>query len=260
VAIRLKTPDELERMRRAGRVVRLVLDRLGERIAPGVTTEELDREAGRICREHGAECLFNGVPGRGGAGPFPGNICASLNDEVVHGIPSTRRAVREGDVLSVDFGVRLDGWCGDAACTYAVGEVSDDARRLLRVTETALAMAIDTIRPHRKWSDVARVMQSYIEEEGFSVVQDFVGHGIGREMHEDPKIPNFVSRELLRGDIRLEEGMVLAIEPMVNMGSPAVRTAGDGWTVKTRDGLPSAHFEHTVAVVAGGADVLTDGR
>ncbi|HAU36497.1 MAG TPA: type I methionyl aminopeptidase [Phycisphaerales bacterium] len=260
MAIRLKTSEQLEQMRNAGRVVRLVLDRLDEMAVPGVTTEEMDVEAERLCRSHGAECLFKGVPGRAGAGPFPGSICASLNDEVVHGIPSVRRKVRNGDVLSVDFGVRLNGWCADAARTYVVGDVSEKVRRLVDVTRNSLALAIGMMRPGEKWSHVARAMQDYVEAEGFSVVREFVGHGIGREMHEDPKVPNFFSRELAARDILLEEGVVLAVEPMVNMGTHAVRYAADGWTVVTRDGLPSAHFEHTVAVVAGGADVLTDAK
>jgi methionyl aminopeptidase len=259
VAITLKTKAQIEKMRQAGRIVRLVLDRLGEMIAPGMTTEELDAEAARLCRRHDAACLFKGVPGRGGAGPFPGNICVSLNEEVVHGIPS-KRVIREGDIVSVDFGVRLAGWCGDAAETYGVGRVDPKRRRLVDVTRNALAIAVQMIRPGEKWSTVARAIQEYVEGEGFAVIRDFVGHGIGREMHEDPKVPNFVSRELLAHDIELQEGVVLAVEPMVNMGSPAVAYADDGWTVRTKDRLPSAHFEHTLAVVPGGVDVLTNGR
>ena len=260
MAIKLKTRDEIEKIRQAGRIVRQVLNRLGEIISPGMTTEELDAEADRLCRKGGGECLFKGVPGRGGAGPFPGNICASLNEEVVHGIPSADRRIRDGDLVSVDFGVRLNGWCGDAAETYLVGKVADNVSRLVEVTRNSLAIAVEMTRPGEKWSNIARAMQSYIEDEGFSIVREFVGHGIGQQMHEEPKVPNFVSRELQTNDIVLQEGVVLAVEPMVNMGSPAVHYAADGWTVVTRDRLPSAHFEHTLAVVAGGADVLTDGR
>lgn len=259
MAVRLKNGDEIERIRQAGRIVRLVLDRLGEMIVPGVTTKELDDEAGKLCDENGAECLFRGVPGQRGAGPFPGAICASLNEELVHGIPSARK-IRSGDVVSIDFGVRLDGWCGDAAETFIVAEVPPHVRRVVEVTRNSLAMAIEMMRPERKWSSIARAMQTYIEGEGFSVVRDFVGHGIGAEMWEDPKVPNFVSRELEARDIVLTEGMVLAVEPMVNMGSSRVRYAPDGWTVVTHDGLPSAHFEHTVAVTDKGALVLTNGR
>ena len=259
MAIKLKSPDEIERMRRAGRIVRRVLDRLGEMIAPGVTTKELDAEAERVCLAANATCLFKGVPGRGKAGPFPGNACVSINEEVVHGIPSDRE-VADGDIVSVDFGVRLDGWCGDAAETFVVGPVEPDVKRLVDVTRNSLTIAIDMCRPGEKWSTIAETMQDYVEGEGFSVVREFVGHGIGSEMHEDPKVPNFVSRELRARDIVLSEGMVIAIEPMVNMGSPGVSGAPDGWTVLTSDGRPSAHFEHTVAIMSDGASALTNGR
>lgn len=259
MAIRLKTPEQIERMRRAGRVVRQVLTRIGEVLAPGVTTEELDHEAERLTYEAGAEPLFRGVPGRGKAGAFPACICASVNEQLVHGIPSKRK-IKAGDVVSIDFGVRLDGWCGDSAETYIVGEAPDNVRHMVDVTRNSLALAISMIRPGEKWSVIARAMQNYVEGEKFSVVREFVGHGIGSEMWEDPKVPNFVSRELEMRDILLTEGMVIAVEPMVNMGSPAVQTAADGWTVVTRDRLPAAHFEHTIAVVSTGASVLTDGR
>lgn len=259
MAIRLKTPEQIEKIRAAGRVVNLVLKRLGEMVAPGVSTLELDAEAQRLCKDHGGICLFKGVPGRGKAGPFPGAICASLNEEVVHGIPSGR-LIRRGDIISVDFGVRLDGWCGDAAATFMVPDVSSDVRRLMDVTRNSLEMAIAMCRPGGQWSTIARAMQEFIEDEGFSVVRDFVGHGIGASMHEDPKVPNFLTRELEMRDIELKEGLVLAVEPMVNMGSPAVEYGPDGWTVVTKDRLPSAHFEHTIAITGKGADVLTDGR
>ena len=259
VAIKLKTSEQIDSMRKAGRIVRLVLDRLGEMIAPGVTTEELNAEAHGLCESRGAECLFKGVPGRRGAGPFPGAVCVSLNEQVVHGIPS-KRAIADGDIVSVDFGVRLNDWCADAAMTFIVGNVDRKVRRLVEVTRNSLAIAIEMARPGEKWSNVARAMQGYIEGEGFSVVREFVGHGIGSEMHEEPQIPNFVSRELLAGDIELREGMTLAVEPMVNIGSPAVEYSADGWTVRTKDRMPSAHFEETLAVTACGVDVLTDGR
>lgn len=259
MAIKLKKSNQIEKMRRAGRIVRRVLDRLGEMAVPGVTTKELDVEAEKLCQAEHAVCLFKGVPGRGGAGPFPGNICVSLNDEVVHGIPSDRK-VASGDIVSVDFGVLLDGWCGDAAETFIVGLVSDDVRRLVDVTRNSLALAIRMCRPGEKWSTIAAAIQGYVEGEGFSVVREFVGHGIGAEMHEEPKVPNFVSRDLRSHDIVLSEGMVLAIEPMVNMGSASVSAAPDGWTVLTRDHKPSAHFEHTVAITSDGAVALTNGR
>jgi methionyl aminopeptidase len=258
VAIRLKSPDQIESMRKAGRIVRLVLDRLGDIIAPGITTEELDAEAERLCLANGGKCLFKGVPGRGRAGPFPGAICVSLNEEVVHGIPS-KRSVRDGDIVSVDFGVELDGWCGDAAETFIVGQTSDEVRHLVEVTRNALAIAVAMAKPGLYWSSVAEAMQSYVEGEGFSVVREFVGHGIGSEMHEDPKVPNFVSHELRRRDILLEAGLVLAVEPMVNLGSVNVKCLRDGWTVATSDSKPSAHFEHTIAMTPNGASVLTDG-
>ncbi len=259
MAIRLKTPQEIEQIRQAGRIVYRVLQRLGQMVAPGVTTGELDAEAGRLCGELGGVCLFKGVPGRGAAGPFPGNICASLNEQVVHGIPGSR-VIREGDLVSIDFGVLLNGWCGDAAWTYPAGQVGSQKQRLLDVTKRALEMSIEMCRPGELWSNVARAMQLSVEREGFSVVREFVGHGIGTEMHEDPKVPNFVSRELQARDIVLRPGLVLAVEPMVNMGSPGVKYAADGWTVVTTDRLPSAHFEHTLAITQTGVDVLTDGR
>jgi methionyl aminopeptidase len=259
VAIRLKTAQEIERMRLAGRVVRGVLERVRSMIAPGLTTQAMEDEARRLTDASGAESLFLGVPGRGTAGPFPAYLCVSVNEELVHGIPS-RREVREGDVVSVDFGARLNGWCADAAETFLVGEVAPDVRRLVDVTRNTLAMACRMVRPGQRWSHVARAMQSYIEGEGFSVVREFVGHGIGRDMWEDPKVPNFVSPELEARDIVLAEGMVLAVEPMVNQGASAVETAPDGWTVLTKDRRPAAHFEHTLAVCPGGCEILTDGK
>ena len=244
-------------MRNSGKLLRSVLDHLGEIIRPGITTEELDAEAERLTLQAGAECLFKGVPGKGG--PFPGCICASINEEVVHGIPGSRE-ICNGDIISVDFGVRLEGWCSDAAETYIVGEVSPDVRRLVDVTRQSLAMVIEVAKPGLKWSSIAGAIEDFVESEGFSVVREFVGHGIGSDMHEDPKVPNFVSRELLARDIMLSEGMVLAVEPMVNMGTASVQCARDGWTVLTKDRQPSAHFEHTVAITATGASVLTDGR
>lgn len=258
MAIRLKSPDQIERMREAGRIVRLVLDRLGQMVAPGITTEELNAEAENLCHANGGKCLFKGVPGRGGAGPFPGAICVSLNEEVVHGIPS-KRPVRDGDIVSVDFGVELDGWCGDAAETFIVSEAPDRVRHLVEVTRNSLAMAVAMCGPGVKWSSVAEAMQGYIENEGFSVVREFVGHGIGSSMHEDPKVPNFVSPQLRRYDIDLTPGLVLAVEPMVNLGTADVKCCADGWTVATCDSQPSAHFEHTIAITPDGATVLTDG-
>lgn len=257
VAIKLKTAEQVDGMRVAGRIVSDVLDRLGEMVCPGITTEELNAEAERMTLQAGGQCLFKGVPGKGG--PFPGAICASINEQVVHGIPG-RREVCDGDIVSIDFGVRLDRWCGDAARTFIVGDVPTRTRHLVEVTRNALAIVEEMARPGLKWSELAGAMQGYVEGEGFSVVRDFVGHGIGAEMHEDPKLPNFVSRALLANDIVLVEGMTLAVEPMVNMGGSDVEYAPDAWTVLTKDRRASAHFENTLAVNSGGTDVLTDGR
>lgn len=257
MAIALKTADEIEAMYAAGQLVRDVLDRLREIIAPGMTTEDLDAEAQRMAADRGADCLFKGVPGRGGAGPFPGAICASINEEVVHGIPSRQRIIADGDIVSIDFGVLRDGWCGDAARTFCVGNVDEDARRLVSATKRSLDLAIEKARPGRYWSDIASAMQRFLNGEGFSVVEEFVGHGIGREMHEDPKVPNYVSPELRRRDIELRPGLVLAVEPMVNLGRKGVRMGPDGWVVLTADGKPSAHWEHTIAIVEDGVRVLT---
>ncbi len=255
--IKLKSQREIEQMRRAGRVCHEVLRRLGEMVAAGVTTGQLDEEAERLTAAHSAEALFKGVPGPGG--PFPGTICVSVNEQVVHGIPSDRR-LGEGDIVSIDYGCRIEGYCGDAAATFPVGSVRPKVRSLVTATRRALEMAVALSRPQGRWSEVARAMQAYVEDQGFSVIREFVGHGIGQDMHEDPKVPNFVSRELLARDILLEPGLVLAVEPMVAMGSPKVVIGADGWTVTTRDGQPAGHFEHTLAITADGADVLTDGR
>ena len=257
MAIHLKNNDQIEKMFRAGQIVREVLDRLGEMVAVGITTEELDVEADRLCTERGAECLFRGVPGRGKAKPFPGCICASINDEVVHGIPSPDRQLRDGDILSVDFGVKLGAWCADAARTYLIGKVDPKVQYLVETTKHCLEIAIERMRPGVKWSSIAQAMQDHARGQGFSVIEEFVGHGIGREMHEDPKVPNYVSSELLRRDIELKPGLVLAVEPMINLGTKDVRVLADGWTIVTADGKCSAHWEHTLAVIDNGVRVLT---
>lgn len=256
MAVKLKNHNDIEKMYRAGQIVRDVLDRLGAIVAPGMTTEELDAEAERITRQQGAVPLFKGVPGRSGVPPFPGCICASLNEEIVHGIPSDR-TIEDGDIVSIDFGVKLDGWCGDAAETFIVGQVDPRVRQLVDVTKNTLSLAIEMIRPDGVWSQVASAMQEYVESQGFSVVREFVGHGIGQEMHEDPKIPNWLSPELKRREIKLRPGTVLAIEPMVNLGKPGAKCLRDGWTVVTADRKPSAHFENTVAILDDGPTVLT---
>ena len=257
MAITLRSRREIELMRRAGAVVADVLWKLQEIAEPGVTTAQLDSVAVQMTADAGAEALFKGVRNPHARIPFPGAICASINEQVVHGIPSRDTKLKEGDILSIDFGVRLDGYCGDAAITVAIGEVSEDNRRLMDVTKHVLDIAIEKAAPAVKWSKIAAQMQQYAESAGFSVVRDFVGHGIGRKMHEEPKVPNFVSDELLANDIVLTEGMVLAVEPMINAGTSDVRTLKNGWTVVTKDGKCSAHFEHTIAIVKNGCEVLT---
>jgi methionyl aminopeptidase len=257
MAITLRSRREIELMRRAGAVVANVLSKLKEMARPGITTGRLDSVAFQMAAEAGADALFKGVRSPVTNSPFPGAICASINEQVVHGIPSENTRLRDGDILSVDFGVRLNGYCGDSAITIPIGNISEEKQRLLDVTEHTLQIAIEKSRPSIRWSQVAAEMQKYAESAGYSVVRDFVGHGIGREMHEEPKVPNFVSSELLSEDILLTEGMALAVEPMINAGSCAVRTLKNGWTVVTRDGKNSAHFEHTIVIVAGGCEVMT---
>ncbi len=257
MAITLRSTREIELMRKAGAVVANVLSKLKEISEPGVTTAYLDSIAMQMTADAGAEALFKGVRSSMSRIPFPGAICASVNEQVVHGIPSEKTRLKDGDILSVDFGVRLDGYCGDAAITFAIGQIDQQKSKLIDATRCILDIAIAKSAPGLKWSYVASLMQQKAESEGFSVVTDFVGHGIGRQMHEEPKVPNFVSRELLKNDILLLEGMVLAVEPMVNAGSAAVKTLKNGWTVVTRDGKCSAHFEHTIAIVKNGCEVLT---
>ena len=257
MAITLRSRREIELIRKAGAVVADVLLKLQEIAKPGVTTGQLDRMALQMSADAGAEPLFKGVPSPLSQTLFPGAICASINEQVVHGIPSESVKLKRGDILSVDFGVRLDGYCADAAITIGIGEISEDRRRLLDVTEHVLEIAIAKSAPAVRWSQIAGEMQDYTESAGFSVVKDFVGHGIGRKMHEEPRVPNFVSDELLSCDIILTEGVVLAVEPMINAGSSDVRTLKDGWTVATKDGRCSAHFEHTIAIVKNGCEVLT---
>lgn len=257
MAIKLRSRREIEMLRKAGAVVAEVLSKLQEAVRPGISTGELDQMAIEITGSFGAEALFKGVKSPYASMPFSGAICASINDQVVHGIPSTKVKVQDGDILSVDYGAKLAGYCGDAAVTFGVGKVSADNQKLMDVTKKLLDIAIEMSAPGVKWSEVAGSMAGCAETAGFSVVTDFVGHGIGTEMHEDPKVPNFPSKELLRNDIVLKEGMVLAVEPMVNMGKAAVKTLRDGWTVVTKDKKCSAHFEHTIAIVKSGCEVLT---
>lgn len=248
----LKSRDEIERMRAASAVVAEVLATLREQVRPGVTTGELDAIAEELTRKRGATPAFKGyvVQGR----TFPASVCISINDEVVHGVPSKRRALQTGDIVGLDFGVSIDGYFGDAAVTVAVGPVPPGAQRLMDVTRAALEAGIDAARPGGYIADISGAIQDVAEEAGYSLVREFVGHGIGRKLHEDPQVPNY--RTGTRG-ARIQEGLVLAIEPMVNEGGPEVYVREDGWTAATRDGRLSAHFEHSVAVTADGPYILT---
>lgn len=255
-----KSAREIELMRRAGALVADVLDEVCAQVAPGVTTAELNATAERIIAAAGAEALFKGVVNRAATRPFPAALCISVNDEVVHGIPG-ERVLQTGDAVSIDCGVRMAGYCGDAARTVPVGPVAPQVTRLLQVTEEALQIAIAEMAPGRMWSEVASRMQQHVESAGMAVIRDFVGHGIGQQMHEEPKVPNYSDVGTRRGDFRLEPGLTLAVEPMVALGEAAVRYAdADAWVIVTRDGSFAAHFEHTVAVRTGGAEVLTAAR
>jgi methionyl aminopeptidase len=242
-----KSPAELERMRAANELVADVLAKLARMVQPGITTRDLDQAAEKLVREGGAEPAFKGYRG------YPCTLCASVNDQVVHGIPSSR-ALNEGDIISLDMGVKLNGFYGDSAVTVPVGRVSEDASTLLRITHESLEKGIAQAKLGGRISDIGHAIQAHVEAHGFSVVREFVGHGIGAALHEEPQIANY--GEPGRGP-RLAEGMTLAIEPMVNLGRPAVKVLADGWTAVTKDGSLSAHFEHTVAVTRSGPLVLT---
>jgi methionyl aminopeptidase len=250
VAVVLKSSQEIEKMRRAGRVVRETLELVRGLVKPGATTLDLERAAEAHIKAAGAIPAFKGYHG------YPCVLCTSINSEVVHGIPSQKRILKEGDIVSVDCGAVIEGYFGDAAITVPVGQKIDpDTARLVKVTEASLHAGIAAVRPGATLGDVGAAVQGVVEAEGFSVVRDFVGHGIGVHMHEDPQVPNF--GEVGRG-MKLKAGMVIAIEPMVNAGKPDVMVLEDGWTAVAADGSMSAHFEHTVAVTATGSRILTD--
>jgi methionyl aminopeptidase len=242
-----KSPAEIEKMRAANQLVAQILDDLAQMVAPGVSTADLDAVAESKVRAAGAEPAFKGYRG------YPATLCASVNEQVVHGIPSSKALV-EGDIVSIDMGAKLDGFFGDSAVTVPVGRIAPEAQRLLDVTKTSLERAIGVVRAGARVHDIGAAVQQYVEAHGFSVVREFVGHGIGTSLHEEPQIPNYGTPG--RGS-RLAEGMVLAIEPMVNAGKAAVKVLADGWTAVTKDGSLSAHFEHTVAVTETGCRVLT---
>jgi methionyl aminopeptidase len=243
----LKSPAELEKMRAAGRIVAETLTLLKSRIRPGVTTAELDRLAEKECERHGAKPAFKGYGG------FPYSICSSPNDRVVHGFPDNN-PLQDGDILSIDFGVLYKGFYGDSAMTFAVGSLDDETQRLVTATRESLERAIEKSVPNGRLSDVSHAVQSWVEPKGFSVVREFVGHGIGSKLHEAPQIPNYGEAGL---GPRLKAGMTLAIEPMINAGVPGVKILEDGWTAVTLDGKRSAHFEHTVAITDNGPEILT---
>ena len=246
--IEIKNERELQKMREAGKVTAAVLKQMTQLVRPGISTWELDREAEKTIRSFGATPLFLGYYG------FPGSICASVNEEVVHGIPKKGRILKSGDIISIDTGARLDGFCSDAAITLGVGKVSDEAQRLMDVTRKSLYKAIGQVKAGRRLGDVQHAVETFATENGMGVVRDYCGHGIGRNMHEDPSIPNFGKAGT--GPV-LAAGMVLAIEPMLTAGTYKVRELDDGWTVVTQDGKYAAHFEHTVAVTANGSEIFT---
>ncbi|MDR0327512.1 MAG: type I methionyl aminopeptidase [Planctomycetaceae bacterium] len=256
----LKSAREIDRMRKAGLYVWHALQIAERLIRPGITTGEVDAKIEQFFDDHGVVPLFKGVPGKV---PFPAVTCISVNEQVVHGIPGDR-VLREGDIVGVDTGCKLldagsptQGWCGDAARTFAVGKITTEVQRLMDVTEGMLNIAIEEMGRAATWSAVAKKMQALAHTNGFSVIEDLVGHGIGREMHEDPQVPNYVSQQMMRGDFKLVPGIVLAVEPMVNVGTKKIRTLRDHWTIITSDHKPSAHFEHTLALTSSGVRVLT---
>lgn len=242
-----KSPAEIESLRRSGQLVTHLLLEIGEKVHPGVTTWELEKYVEKRLAELGAQPAFKGYRG------YPCCLCTSVNEEIIHGIPSNRR-LKEGDIVSLDMGVIVDGYYGDSAITVPVGEISEGADKLLRVSEEALELAIDKARLGNRVGDISAAVQQYVENNGFSVVREFVGHGIGRQLHEEPQVPNYGQPG--RGPV-LKEGMVLALETMVNAGASALRIMDDHWTAVTVDGKPSAHYEHMVAVTRNGPNVLT---
>ncbi|MDD6289484.1 MAG: type I methionyl aminopeptidase [Eggerthellales bacterium] len=243
-----KSPAQIEAMKEAGRISAKVLREVGALVKPGVSTLELDRFVETMIR------LEGGIPAFKGYGGFPGSICASLNEQIVHGIPSADVILKEGDIISIDTGAIVDGWVGDNAWTFAVGKISAEKQRLLDITEKCMWAGLDAARPGNRMGDIGSAVQEIAEAAGYGVVRDYVGHGIGRDMHEEPNVPNYGRRHT---GLKLEVGMVLAIEPMINMGTFRTKQMSDGWLVCTQDGLPSAHFEKTVAITEDGPLILT---
>lgn len=246
--VNLKSEREIEMMRVAGRTTAMILDAMCRMVQPGVSTWDLDQYAEKKCKELGVIPTFKGYHG------FPACVCISVNDEVVHGIPSKKRVLKDGDIVGLDFGVTQDGWHGDTARTVGVGKVTPAAEKLMKITQESLLRGIAEAKPGNRIFDIGHAIQSYAEGFGFSVVREFVGHGIGRALHEDPQVPNYGSKG--KGMV-LKAGMVLAIEPMINAGKPEVKVLQDGWTAVTTDRSLSAHFEHTVAITEKGPIILT---
>ena len=249
----LKTEDELALMRQANQLVGRTLGELARHIKPGVTTLQLDKIAEEFIRDNGAIPTFKGFPNPYG-GPFPASICTSVNDAVVHGVPNDRTVLRDGDIISIDCGTLLNGFCGDSAYTFCVGEVSDDVRELLRVTKESLYLGIKAAQAGHHLGDISYAVQSHCEAHGYGIVRELTGHGIGREMHEDPQVPNYGRRG---NGVMLKASMCIAIEPMITQGKRDIWLDQDRWTIRTRDGKPAAHFEHTIAVCKGQAEILS---
>lgn len=246
--IKYKTADQIEAMREAGRIVARALRAMSEAVAPGVSTLDLDRIAADLVHKSGATCSFKEYRG------YPAHTCISVNEEVIHGIPSAKRLLKEGDIVDIDIGVCLNGWHGDASVTVPVGEVSAEVKRLLAVTKECLNQGIAKARPGNRLGDIGAVIQRYAEANRFSIVREMVGHGIGQELHEEPSVANYGKPKT---GVPIKEGMSFCIEPMINMGTHKIRTLEDNWTIVTADGKPSAHFEHTVAITKEGPVILT---
>jgi methionyl aminopeptidase len=250
-----KTAAELEKMRRSGMLVWEILQKLAPMVQEGVTTQDLEVVAEKMMADAGAKPAFKGYFVQSAGSKYPFVLCTSINDEIVHGMPSRKRVLKKGDIVSIDTGVQLDGYYGDSAITVPVGEVDEPVKKLLEVTRQSLELAIDKARAGNRLFDICGTVEKHVTSNGFSIVREFVGHGIGTRMHEEPQIPNYVDRK--NENPRLKPGMVLAIEPMVNLGRPEMKMRPDRWTAVTKDGLPSAHFEHCVAVTDNGPWVLT---
>ena len=249
----LKTEDEIELMRQANQLVGKTLGELAKHIKPGVTTLQLDKIADEFIRDHGAIPTFKNFPNPFG-GPFPASICTSVNDVVVHGVPDSKTVLKDGDIISIDCGTLLDGFNGDSCYTFCVGDVSPEVRQLLKITKESLYLGIEQATAGKRVGDIGDTVQTYCESHGYGVVRELTGHGIGKEMHEDPQIPNYGRRG---NGALLKSGMCIAIEPMITMGNRQIWLMPDKWTIRTRDGKPAAHFEHTIAIRRGKAEILS---